>query len=72
MFLNLRTECQRFLSLRTELDAIAQELKQTENRVRRRKLIREARRIALEGNELFWELQNELIKIGLFSREPQG
>lgn len=66
MFPSLRTKCQRFQSLRTEFAAIAQELKQTHNRARRRKLIEHAREIALQGAELFWQLQTTLTKAGSF------
>jgi methyl-accepting chemotaxis protein len=67
MLPSLRTGNQRFQSLRVEFEAIAQELKQTENLERRRRLIQDAVRVAQEGNELVGELQKVMEKIGMFS-----
>jgi hypothetical protein len=71
MFVNLRAECQRFQSLRAEFDAIAQELKHTEDGARRKVLAQYAREMALEANELLWHLQSATMKARMFVSKPK-
>jgi hypothetical protein len=71
MFPFIMAEYERFKSLRTEFDAVAEELKASEDWARRRALIDCARRIVSEGNESVRQVR-ALLKIAVLSSRPSG